>query len=270
MNKAFDYYLRGWTFYLYFRGDSNAEARRMYREAIRLDPSFARAHADLAYSLLHAWLFNWDPAVTMQEAQRHADIALGIDPNDYYTNWIAGACQLYRREFAQATASYDKALQLAASQAIPEYMGALRVDRGEMLLLTGNSAQALQDISSVINDKSQQPEKWYYWVLAWAHYVEGQYRESLAALQHIGRPRNAMRKNVIAAQVALGNGPEARAEAVRFLEEEKSHGVAYAPPGSEVLSGLLRIEDRLPFRNPEPLQRWKDHLTTAFHDLPQP
>jgi tetratricopeptide (TPR) repeat protein len=242
----------------------------MYREAIRLDQNFARAHADLAYSLLHAWLFNWDAAVTMEEAQRHADMALGIDPNDYYNNWIAGACQLYRREFAQAAASYDKALQLAASQAIPEYMGALRVDRGEMLLLTGNSAGALGDILSVINDKSQQPEKWYYWVLAWAHYVEGQYPESLTALGHIGRPRNAMRKNVIAAQVALGNVTEAQAEAVRFLEEEKGHGIEYAAPGHEVLTGLLRIEDRLPFRNPEPLQRWKNHLTTAFRGVPQP
>ena len=35
MNKAFAYYLRGWTFYLYFRGDYNGEARRMYREAIK-------------------------------------------------------------------------------------------------------------------------------------------------------------------------------------------------------------------------------------------
>ena len=40
----------------------------MYREAIRLDPGFARAHADLAYSLLHAWLCNWDAAATLEEA----------------------------------------------------------------------------------------------------------------------------------------------------------------------------------------------------------
>src|SRR5215467_8363410 len=81
LNKAFSYHLRGWTFYLYFRADANAEARRMYREAIREDGRFARAHADLAYSLLHAWLFNWDPAVTMDQARRHAEAALEIDRN---------------------------------------------------------------------------------------------------------------------------------------------------------------------------------------------
>jgi tetratricopeptide (TPR) repeat protein len=270
VNKAFDYYLRGWTFYLYFRKDSNAEARRMYREAIRLDPEFARAHSDLAYSLLHAWLFNWDSAATMEEAQRHADEALRIDGNDYYSHWILGACQLYRRDFDRAAASYDKALDLAKQQAIPEYIGALRVDRAEMLLLTGKGAEALRDIRSVIDDKSQTPEKWYYWVLAWAHYVEGQYEESLAALGHIGKPRNAMRKNLIAAHAALGNHEDARAEAARFLDEEKGHGVAYAAVKREVLPGLLEIEDRLPFKDPAVLRRWKGHLTPAFEGTLQP
>jgi tetratricopeptide (TPR) repeat protein len=270
LNKAFDYYLRGWTFYLYFRGDSSAEARRMYREAIRLDPGFARAHADLAYSLLHAWLFNWDAAATMEEAQSHAEAALKIDKNDYYSNWIAAACHLYRREFDQAARSYDKALDLAHSQAIPDDIGALRVDRAEMLLLTDKGAEALREIHSVIDDKNHAPEKWYYWVLAWAHYAEGQYKESLAALGHIGRPRNAMRKNLIAAQVALGNLREARTEAATFLHEEKGHGVAYAAASREVLPTLLRVEDRLPFKNPATLQRWKGHLSQAFEGALQP
>ena len=270
MNKAFAYYLRGWTFYLYFRGDYNGEARRMYREAIKADPKFARAHADLAYSVLHAWLFNWDSASTMEEAQKHAEAALKLEPDDYYNNWIAAACHLYLRQFDKATAAYDKALELAKSQAIPDEISALRIDRAEMLLLTDRGPEALKEIQSVLADKSHTPEKWYYWVLSWAHYGEGQYKESLAALGHIGRPRNAIRKNLIATQVALGNLAEAKADAAAFLKEEKGHGVTYGTAGRDALPGLLKIEDRLPFKNPEKLKRWKGHLSTAFEGALQP
>ena len=116
----------------------------MYREAIKADPKFARAHADLAYSVLHAWLFNWDSASTMEEAQKHAEAALKLEPDDYYNNWIAAACHLYLRQFDKATAAYDKALELAKSQAIPDEISALRIDRAEMLLLTDRGPEALK------------------------------------------------------------------------------------------------------------------------------
>ena len=139
-----------------------------------------------------------------------------------------------------------------------------------MLLLTDRGPEALKEIQSVLADKSHTPEKWYYWVLSWAHYGEGQYKESLAALGHIGRPRNAIRKNLIATQVALGNLAEAKADAAAFLKEEKGHGITYGTAGQAALPGLLKIEDRLPFKNPGKLKRWKGHLSTAFEGVPQP
>src|SRR5262249_61291294 len=103
-------------------------------------------------------------------------------------------------------------------------------------------------------------EEWYFWVQAWAYHDAGRYRDSLRALGHISQPRNAMRKNLIASHVALGDLERARTEAGRFLEEEKGHGIAYAQAGRDALPGLLSIEDRLPFRNAERLKQWKDHL----------
>jgi tetratricopeptide (TPR) repeat protein len=270
VGQAFDYFLRGWTFYLYFRRDANLEARRMYREAIRVDPQFARAHAELCYAQLHAWLFNWDPAVTLDEAKSHIDTALRLDPNDYSIHTIAGACHLYRREFDESAAAYDHALELGRTQAIPDDMGALRVDRAEMLMLSGRTAEAIAEIESVLDQKGHIPEKWYHWVLGWAYYDAGRYEDSLKALSHIGKPRNAIRKNLIANHVALGNLAKAQEQAVAFLQEEESQGIAYAAGDNHVLAGLLQVEDRLPFRNPDRLKRWKGHLATAFEGLRQP
>lgn len=270
MTKAFDYFLRGWTFYLYFRRDANLEARRMYEEAIRADPKFVRAHAELAFSMLHAWLFNWDASVTMDRAKAHVDAALRIDPEDYYSQWISASCDLYRRDFDRSSASYDRALVLAQAQAIPDDIAALRVDRAEMLMLTGRTGEAIGEIESVLGLPGHIPEKWYFWVQAWAYYDAGRYRDSLRALGHISQPRNAMRKNLIASHVGLGDLERARTEAARFLGEEKSHGIVYAQAGGDVLPGLLAIEDRLPFKNPGRLKHWKDHLSEAFRGLTQP
>jgi Uncharacterized enzyme of heme biosynthesis len=93
----------------------------------------------------------------MEEAQKHAEAALKLEPDDYYNNWIAAACHLYLRQFDKATAAYDKALELAKSQAIPDEISALRIDRAEMLLLTDRGPEALKEIQSVLADKSHTP-----------------------------------------------------------------------------------------------------------------
>jgi hypothetical protein len=73
---------------------------------------------------------------------------------------------------------------------------------------------------------------------------------------------------LIATQVALGNLAEAKADAAAFLKEEKGHGITYGTAGQAALPGLLKIEDRLPFKNPEKLKRWKGHLSTCLRRRP--
>ncbi|HZT18342.1 MAG TPA: hypothetical protein VFA23_03005 [Dongiaceae bacterium] len=269
MDKAWTYFLRGWTFYLYSKKDANAEARRLYRQAIRLKPDFARAHADLAYSLLHAWIYKWDPAVTLDEVQKHIRRALKIDENYYYNHWILAAYHLYCRNHDLAAATYDKALALARRQAIPEEMGALRVDRAEMLMFSGDAAAAVKEARAVIDGMGHAPERWYYWVLGWALYENGRYRESLKVLANIANPRNNIRKSVIASHVALRQMDEARRHAALFLKEEKMHGVTYRPKERSVVPALHSVEDRLPYKNPDRHARWKAHLAEAFEGLRQ-
>lgn len=269
MEKKFQYILKGDTFYLYFRKDANAESRRLYQEAIKLDSNFSRAYADLAYSQLHAWVLNWDDAVTMDQAFDNAQQAIGIDDKDYYHHWVLAAVHLYRKEFDPARATYDVARQMAVQQAVPEEERAVRADWADMLLLTGKPVDAIKVIDQVIAE-SPIPEKWFYWVQGWAYYVDSQFDASLAALSHIGTPRNAMRKNVICNLVALNRVGEARDQARQFLDEEKSQGIVYAAPGQDVFPALEKIENRLPFEDPAQLATWKTRLADGFQGVPQP
>lgn len=287
MAKSLEYYLKGDTYYHYFDRNANAEARRLYRLAVDEEragerPDFARPFSDLAYSILHAWLFNWDVEASLEEAHRLAVQAVEIAADDYYPRWMLAAVLLYLRRYEESDTAYREAMSLAADQAILEEQRALRVDWADYLLLTGEPEAALREVEEAIR-QSPVPERWFHWVHAWALYETCQFQASIGALRRLRSPRNAIRKNLIANFVALGDQAReqsaadaenyfelARFHARRFLAEELGQGVAYAPRGQLVWPGLSQVEDRLPFRDPARRNRWKGHLERAFEGLVQP
>lgn len=251
-------------FYHYFRSDANAEARRLYREAIKLNPLLSQPFAELAYAELTAWLYNWDPSMTsLDDTLVHAQTAISNEGSDYFSVWVLADVHLYRREFDKAKNTYDVVLAMAKEQAIPEEERAIHVDWADMLLLTGDAKQAISIITSAI-DSNPVVEKWFYWVLGWAYYVDGQYGKSLEALHHISNPRDAMRKNVIANLVALNQLDQASSNARLFLQEQQAQGIAYSQSGGPVWPAMEKIEDRVPFQDDKQLALWKQHLEAAF------
>ena len=272
MDKASQYLSKAEILYLYFRRDAAMEGQRLYREAIKLAPppaQLAQLHAELAYSQLTAWLYNWDPNMQdLDEALSNVDEAVRLDPDDYYNHWIAADVHLYLRDFDTASKLYDDVRAMAATQAIEEEIIAIQVDRADMLLLTGDAAGAISEVEKAISN-SAVPEKWFYWVLGWAYYVDGQYQKSFDVMEQFFNPRNAMRKNVIANLVALNKLSQAEHNAHHFLEEEKEQGITYAAPGQPVWPGLEKVEDRLPFKDVAQLDAWKDRLRQAFQNIVQ-
>ena len=57
--EAYDVLLRGNELFLRFTSEDNARARDLYREAMELDPSYARAHANLALTYSIDVQFRW-------------------------------------------------------------------------------------------------------------------------------------------------------------------------------------------------------------------
>lgn len=75
-------YARGLEAYLLFRRDSNMEARRLGLTALQLDPTFAQAHALVAWTYASEFQFRWshDREDALAAAVHHAEKALEIDP----------------------------------------------------------------------------------------------------------------------------------------------------------------------------------------------
>jgi tetratricopeptide (TPR) repeat protein len=277
-DKYLDHFVHGWGLYMRFNKAANAEARQEYANSFKANAKFCRAYDDLAYSILHAWVFNWDGSVTLDDAVKvlkdAENASPGCDKTDYYHLWVKGAVSLYQGKFDEARQLYDKSWQLASGgDAIPSDLDALKVDMADMLLLTGkttqeawnNTKKAVGDVLAVLGKKAVH-EKWFYWVLCWTYYADGQYQKAIDTLKaSIGHPRNAMRLPVIASLVALGRTDEATKEAERYLAEESNQSIVYS-----CLKDFLDIQRRIPFEDPQRSEKWLDELREAFSTLLPP
>jgi TolB-like protein/Tfp pilus assembly protein PilF len=103
------------------------EASRALDDALRLDPSFARAHSRRAV-LLYAWAGSSPPArhnELVEQVAASANEAMRLDPTLGEPHAALGVIYASRREYAKARAEFERALQLEPSDATANLWGAL-------------------------------------------------------------------------------------------------------------------------------------------------
>lgn len=131
--QAYDLFLRAQSLLLVRRRPENGEARRLFRQAIELDPSFARAYGGLALSFAADFRNQWasDGAAALRRAQAMARTALEIDPEIPEVFWVLAYVSAQKRQHEQAIVLLRKAVSLDQSFAdayalmggIKTYMG---------------------------------------------------------------------------------------------------------------------------------------------------
>jgi TolB-like protein len=95
--KAYDYYLRALFVTYQFTRESNAEALRLARIAISLDPAFARAYALAAnyFGQKKAWGWIEDAAQERVETRQLAERAIQLDQDDPLVLALSGQAYSY-------------------------------------------------------------------------------------------------------------------------------------------------------------------------------
>lgn len=120
---AWDCYQRG-LFHLWgFTQPGMAEAEAMFRRAIALDPTFARAHGGLAYVLLQEAVVD-GPAerrVRIEEALRASRSAVSLDNQDCMNLCVLGRVHAFRHDYEEAIALLVEAVALNPSFAQAHY-----------------------------------------------------------------------------------------------------------------------------------------------------
>ena len=118
----------------------NEEARALLRQALALDPDYARAHACLAWAWWWAALCYWvDTEEGYAAALRHAEQAAALDPTEPWARMTLGLCLSTRRQHAQALVELRATLDLNPSFALGH------TALGWGLLRAGHFAEAIEE-----------------------------------------------------------------------------------------------------------------------------
>jgi adenylate cyclase len=124
----------------------NEEAQYLLREAIRMEPSYSRAHALLSWAVWWAALCYWwsDTREGYRQAARHAEDALSLDPNEPWARMISGLCLSTAGHHDRALIELRAALKLNPSFALG------RTTFGWALLRAGRFDKAIEETGKAL------------------------------------------------------------------------------------------------------------------------
>lgn len=219
--SAYDYYQRGFYYFLAWGKENNDQARRSLEKAIELDPDYARAYAMLALVEGKDWRYDWaeDTSESLAHALNYARKSVAIEPDDYWNIWALGHVRMAKGETDEAIAAYQQALALN-----PNDPGLL-MDMVELLVSVGQADQAVAQAKDAMRFNPFYPD-WYLWNLGWAEYMVGQHENAIATLQKMRNPPNGVRRTLAAALVEVGRIDEARAMIKEYMKNEPEQTVA--------------------------------------------
>jgi TolB-like protein/DNA-binding winged helix-turn-helix (wHTH) protein/Flp pilus assembly protein TadD len=115
--EAYDRFLQAQALFLVRQPAENAQARELYRKAIAIDPSFARAYAGLA--MTHAIEPRLggpaDARSSIDRAMEIAESARLIDPDLAEVHWALGFIHAQARRHPEAIAALQRAVEINPS-----------------------------------------------------------------------------------------------------------------------------------------------------------
>ncbi|WP_161988419.1 winged helix-turn-helix domain-containing tetratricopeptide repeat protein [Elioraea sp. Yellowstone] len=199
--NAWDCYQRG-LFHLWgFTTPGMVEAEAMFRRAIELDPSFARAHGALSYVHLQNTVLG-DPAAReghLREAMAEGRVAVALDNQDSMNLCVLGRAHCFRHEYSEAIALLEQAIALNPS------FGQAFFALGFTLTCCGQAEEALAHFERAAELSPRDPHlSSFYAMRALAHLALGEYEATVAFARKGMRLPNAKHWPVMLLASALG------------------------------------------------------------------
>src|SRR5215831_10145781 len=155
--EAYDLFVRGRFLYQRSMAQEGKEARRLFEQAIALDPEYAEAYASLAETHWMGWVNWFEPAdphrlLALELARR----AVALDPNNPWAHTVLGFVLQYEHEYEASATHLETALRLDPNLA-DTY--AFRTD---LLVMEGRPLEAIESAAQAIR-LNPHPPPVYYW-----------------------------------------------------------------------------------------------------------
>ena len=110
--KAYDFFLRGLSYFAKHTTQDNVYARQMFTQAIDIEPEFGRGWAGLAYTYGFAYMYFNASDANLAEALRTSARALQLAPDLAESHVASGIAYCMSKEYKEAEIEFEKAIAL--------------------------------------------------------------------------------------------------------------------------------------------------------------
>ncbi len=246
--EAYDMLLRGLERVRRYTRETNVEAREFFEKAIALDPSYARAHANLAYTYAMDVQYRWTdaPDQAVARALQIAGDALALDASVRQIHFTLGNIYLFDKRHEQSIAASRRALDLDPNYA--DAYGQLAIT----LYYAGRSEEAMEAIRKAMRLNPRHPFI-YLWIKGQVLNLMGRHDAAIAEFERVveRNPANPAGHLALAAAYAqVGRIEDAEWQAQEIL--------TLFPDFT-----LARMRQREPYKNPAHLDRYIENLRKA-------
>jgi TolB-like protein/class 3 adenylate cyclase/Tfp pilus assembly protein PilF len=218
---AYELVLRGDALPLY-RPSAGEEARKLFEQAIALDPGYAKAYALLANIELTDWFRDFAAQESLDHAFALAQKAVALDPNDPSSQLAVARVHQARGAYALAEFHYGKARDLNPNSAL------LMAGLGDLHITLGDPEKALEYFRDARRLDPFFEPSWLWPITGVAHFMARHYDEAIAALERSVEPPYWVPLYMAASHAMLGNGERARQHAAEALRLKPDFTIAGA------------------------------------------
>ena len=130
---AYDFFLRGQSFFARQNQEGMDYARKMFRKALEIDPVYGRAWAGLAYTHGFDFMYFNASEVNRDEALRSSRKALALAPDLAESHVAAGMAHCMVQDYRRAEVEFETAIELDARNYDAWYFfGRAKVHEGDL------------------------------------------------------------------------------------------------------------------------------------------
>ena len=215
---AYECVLHTYAHYRTFMVSEHARVRDCLEQAVKLDPNYAEAWAQLAqiYVEEHAFGFNPRPN-SLDRAVKAAQRAVELDPTSQPAHTHLAAAYFFRHDLDAFSAEAERAVALNSNNAdVLAWVGVYTAYAN--MSDVAKRERGIAMIRKAIALSPFHPD-WYYQPIAWSHYWKGEYDQALIQSQKVNVPGDhwtwVLRATLYG---ALGRKAEAQPAIVNLLK----------------------------------------------------
>ncbi|MGY3588753.1 TolB-like protein/Tfp pilus assembly protein PilF [Bradyrhizobium sp. USDA 4341] len=252
---AYDLVLLGNERWRQLTVNAMAQAREYFRGAVALDPQYARAHVNIAWTIVCDVFLESPTTATLDEARSEIENALDIEDGDAWSHGVFAQLLFLLKDDAKAEIHFSRALALNPNDADVAAVFA------NTLVYWGRWREALMWIGTA-KRLNPFPPNLYHWYHALALYSGREYEQAVKAVME-ARSFDRWSHGLLAACYAqMGRLGEAQAEADAFVSQRcrELNASGNAAPARTLDLAQARAER---YRDPSDREHFLDGLRKA-------